>query len=523
MTNSTIILIDAVLLIVAAAVLLLAVTRNRRQNGIGLYIALCAIVAAWTLCDLMGHSSNRAARTELYYGLRTALAAFSSVVLLIFVLRYCRMDRHLGPVRPMLCVIPAITALLSLTGGLHSLMWEQFLVVRLVPLLRIVRTPGPWYWVHVFYSYLVFVATFVILLYRNRQMPRDYRRPTYHMALGVVCALALNILGATVWDDAGPDATLAGAVIVLLFVYSAVSGGDQADFLVLARQEIFEYIEDKIFILGTDRRVMDANEAGRRWLEELGVVGETPAFSDVTGHLTVADFVPQQGEMLPEGLSVYISPAPLPSVYQMREQTVFGVDGESLGLFITFTDVTRYRMLIDRMEQAMGIDPLTGLGNRYRYESRREELDLPEFLPLAVVVGDVNGLKMINDNLGHQQGDKLLQACARVLESVCGSRGQVFRIGGDEFVCLMPKTGRHTAQTLVEELEEATASIDHLAFQASVAFGVGVKEKAEQDFSEVFHSADFAMYQSKRKDRRRGPPDRRVGPHDRREPPPEPV
>lgn len=85
-------------------------------------------------------------------------------------------------------------------------------------------------------------------------------------------------------------------------------------------------------------------------------------------------------------------------------------------------------------------DYLTGLYNRRFYEEELKRLDTERNLPLSIVMGDVNGLKYINDTFGHLMGDDLLMKVADSIKKACRSDDIIARLGGDEFVILLPKT-----------------------------------------------------------------------------------
>ncbi|WP_088226195.1 diguanylate cyclase [Desulfosporosinus sp. FKB] len=85
-------------------------------------------------------------------------------------------------------------------------------------------------------------------------------------------------------------------------------------------------------------------------------------------------------------------------------------------------------------------DVLTGLYNRRFYEEKVRKLNTERNFPISLIIGDVNGLKLINDVFGHLKGDELLQKAALAIRNSCRSDEIIARWGGDEFVILLPKT-----------------------------------------------------------------------------------
>ena len=142
-------------------------------------------------------------------------------------------------------------------------------------------------------------------------------------------------------------------------------------------------------------------------------------------------------------------------------------------------------------------DQLTGLYNRRFYEKQLKILDTSNNLPLTVVVGDVNGLKLINDSFGHAMGDRLLKKAAEVIKKCCGAHHIVSRTGGDEFVILMPET-KSTEAELVIKLINETFIVEKLgSIEVSVSFGYKTKNNIKESIKEVVKNADKQMYSNK--------------------------
>ena len=147
-------------------------------------------------------------------------------------------------------------------------------------------------------------------------------------------------------------------------------------------------------------------------------------------------------------------------------------------------------------------DQLTGLYNRRYYEEQIEKLDKLENMPMALIIADVNGLKLTNDAFGHLVGDKLLIYTGEALKSVLEGKGIAARIGGDEFVLLLPKTDKKEAKRLVDIVKKnmAVKKIDNI--NISVSFGYSIKNHLNQDITNIFIEAENYMYRNKLNDSR---------------------
>lgn len=142
-------------------------------------------------------------------------------------------------------------------------------------------------------------------------------------------------------------------------------------------------------------------------------------------------------------------------------------------------------------------DQLTGAGNRWAYEEDSRELEkTEEGANLGILMIDVDGLKVINDSLGHRVGDETLVTVAELLRENTPERSRIYRVGGDEFVLFLP-------QTTMEELESADQQIQAAARRKkigsmllSLSVGRCVREEG-QTLAEAVSRAEYDMYRAK--------------------------
>lgn len=142
-------------------------------------------------------------------------------------------------------------------------------------------------------------------------------------------------------------------------------------------------------------------------------------------------------------------------------------------------------------------DQLTEVYNRRFYEEEMKRLDTARNLPLTLIMADVNGLKLVNDAFGHISGDALLKGVARVIKNAAREDDIIARIGGDEFIMLLPKTRESEAAKIVERIKMNLARESNEQVIMSVSFGWATKTMPEENMESVFSTAEDYMYRRK--------------------------
>jgi diguanylate cyclase (GGDEF)-like protein len=130
-------------------------------------------------------------------------------------------------------------------------------------------------------------------------------------------------------------------------------------------------------------------------------------------------------------------------------------------------------------------------------EDSIKRLDTKRNIPFSIIVTDVNGLKLTNDAYGHDMGDKLLIKVSDILKSSCRKEDIICRVGGDEFVVLLPGIDKEKAEEITDRIveESHSASLDSVII--SLAVGYATKNRHDKDILEVYKEADNKMYKNK--------------------------
>lgn len=162
-------------------------------------------------------------------------------------------------------------------------------------------------------------------------------------------------------------------------------------------------------------------------------------------------------------------------------------------------DVTERKKAEVALEFRSTHDFLTGLYNRQYFELEMEKLQNSRRQPVSILVLDMNGLKEINDTQGHAAGDDLLIVSAKVIRKAFRPEDIVARIGGDEFVVILPETNKETAQEIVERVKQTLIEYNKLNPNDNpINFSIGFDSNETTEYlRDVFRNADQKMYKHK--------------------------
>ena len=170
-------------------------------------------------------------------------------------------------------------------------------------------------------------------------------------------------------------------------------------------------------------------------------------------------------------------------------------DGRAVAMSIA-TDITNRIERENKISYLSYKDQLTGLYNRRFFEEQLRRLDNPRNMPLSIIIGDVNGLKLINDAFGHKAGDKLLKLIGDLISSSIRGNDIASRWGGDEFAVILPNSDANAAEVLVNRIQEKIGKSAFEYGRLSISFGIETK-KANENINDIFRSAEKLMYQNK--------------------------
>ena len=493
------------------------VWRHRRMPGARELGLLMLAVAWWLLANAF-----EAAAIDRTAKIAWSVVAYPGIVAtpifyLLFACRWTHQDRWITRARlALLLVVPLLSVLLAGTNELHHLLWSSVTLISAWGVTA-VYAHGPWFWVEMAYAYLVVGAGLVALGTALYYRPALYAAPMRAAMLGSLAPLVASIAYAL-----GLDASLHADLSSIAFAVTGLAIGwgvlrlGALNPVPVAWATLVDMLADAVLVLGPETRVAALNPAVTRLLgvgrevlghpvdEVFGGVSELyevcRGSEDVETEVFVAGAAPQ--------------PAPQPATRPPSEDRWFDVRltlirdarAREMGRLVVLREVTERRRMVDTIRQLSLTDELTGLLNRRGFQTLAEQqlrTSLRTQNRLWLLFADLDGLKEINDRLGHGMGDRALQEVAMLLRTACfRSADIVARLGGDEFAVLATETGRTDGAALVQRLGAAVRSVNDQpdrAYELSVSAGAALFDPAlPQTLDELTLDADRQMYGEKR-------------------------
>lgn len=267
-------------------------------------------------------------------------------------------------------------------------------------------------------------------------------------------------------------------------------------------QETFDTIPDMVTVIDTAHQIVHINKAAKQRMGdaagEMEQVGPCFMYFHNASHppvgcphsLLLQDRQPHETEVYIPRLNGY---------FHITVNPTFDMDGRLTGSVHVARDVTKRRDMEERLRYLSTHDELTQLFNRAFFEAEVESLSAGRTAPISVVIADLDGLKQVNDQYGHDCGDELIKAAAVALREVFRGGDTIVRMGGDEFAVLLKGVDEELLQVIMTRARDELSSGTRRSERGTpIRFSLGGATTYQPArLAEAIKQADLAMYADK--------------------------
>ena len=467
------------------------------QDLVGIAVLVLSII--WIIAFMMEQNSASYQMKIFWNKIQYTGSIFLPVSVFLLASQYAGFKKLLRLKYAMsLSIIPIAVLFLIFTNELHHLAWVSAKLVLFDSFSMIVKEYSTAYFIFNAYSNILLFSGIALVLFR---IIKSYLKPSGanrwknfllipYLAIPWL-VISIKALGFN------PFPVLEEMPIIIavctIAIIATLNRTKVREIMPMAFETVFESMSDGLVLLDRKENVLKINPASQKIFNiSVKKVDGKP----VSKLLEKLDYNRNTDISLKNG-ELKVGSNGRQFCYDSKLSEVRSDRGKPLGKVVILRDITEMRKAEEDIRYLSFHDKLTGLHNRAYFDNELERLNTRRQLPLSLIVGDINGLKMINDSFGHRHGDKLIKTIADILRQCFRGDDIISRWGGDEFSIILPCTSYTESVKVMDRVYRRCEEHSTNIMPVSISMGAATKEDTSKTLKQLMKEAEDNMYQHK--------------------------
>lgn len=384
----------------------------------------------------------------------------------------------------------------ALTNPLHHMYFSDVSIHVSGGDLYLVHQGGVFYFIHLAFCYSLMVMALLFLLREYYTIPFVYRGKYKSVLLALLLALASNVLAVSgiIKTNLNISVILYSMLVCIYYHYSFHY--EPRKMLCQTRNMIVDHLSTPLALFDNRGCLLDFNVGAREFLgirnRDKGILVKEEFEKQNLNLNTDSVHTFRNGDM-----ELKLKHRGLDYYYNMNRKNLYDKKRRLIGSLYLFQDISQQKVMYQEIKNLANYDQLTGLSNKNAFLNVLKKMDTAENLPISIVIGNINGLKIINDIFGTKEGDRVINFVVETLLKNIRSQDFVARLDGDETIIVMPGFEEKDALSVIKHVSESCSSCLEFDFEVNIEFGVAIKRTPDENIHDIVKNARDNMYKRK--------------------------
>jgi diguanylate cyclase (GGDEF)-like protein/PAS domain S-box-containing protein len=492
-----IIALVAVVLMAVPGIIYIWTHRKGLQDIIG--IAIIALSLIWIVSYILEQGAEAYHLKALFDKIKYTGSILLPLALFLLASRYSNFNKifkfkYLIPIS----ALPLVTLFCVFTNEFHNLVWVDANLVLLDSFSLVAKEYNTLYFIFIIYSAMLILSGIIITLtsiikssirHDGQNRWKKLFLIPYMSIPGII--VLIKFLGFNPFPYINETPIITAVLTILIIPF--LNKSRVKEIMPIAFETIFENMDDGLILTDANGNILKLNPASQKIFD----TETNKAFGKPFMHLLPGIDIDTYSKALKGQDDLTIGDNGNQSYFDIKQTEINNTKGKKLGNVTVLRDITKIRKAEEDIKYLSFYDKLSGVYNRAFFDNELERLNSSHQMPLSLVIGDVNGLKIINDAFGHLYGDELIKKIASILKSCFRKEDIIARWGGDEFSILLPKTSYATTMKIIKRIHKKCREQSKDMMTVNISTGVATIEKPCEDTDKFLMEAEDRMYRRK--------------------------